>query len=389
MKILILTSKFGMGHYSAAKSIEQKLCKNFSFDEIKLVDIFEHTYKEFCEVIYKSYSLLINKGASLYNLAYKKATKNTGENHTIALIRKNLYEHVSRLLQKERADLIISTYSVSSMLISEYKQKTKSDLPLITVITDINPHDTWVNPLTDWYLVADASTKEYLQAIGISPSKIRISGMPLGEDFEKKIGKSGFDRANHKMSNRMREENSATAVGTNPKKHLLIMGGGLGLIPKDLDFYQRINSIDSLHTTVVTGKNERLYRKLRNRFDNIEVLGFCHDICERMSRADILLTKSGGITTFEAICTQTPMVIFKPFLEQEIPNADFIKKENIGIVLQCGLENPRRAIRAIEELLADEDWRGQMKKNMKALSKRWDTDVIFDLIELQSISESA
>lgn len=383
MKILILTSKFGMGHYSAAKSVEQKLCKNLSSDEIKLVDIFEHTYKEFCEVIYKSYSLLINKGASLYNLAYKKATKNTGENHTIALIRKNLYEHTSRLLQEERADLVISTYSVSSMLISEYKQKTKSDLPLITVITDINPHDTWVNPLTDWYLVADSSTKKYLQAIGISPSEIRISGMPVGEDFEKKIQKCGH------AFNRTESSIAPTAPRKNSVKHLLIMGGGLGLIPKDLDFYHRINQIQGLQTTVVSGKNERLYRRLKNRFKNIEVVGYCHDICERMSRADILLTKSGGITSFEAICTQTPMVIFKPFLEQEIPNADFIKKENIGIVLQCGLENPKRAIKAIEELLADEDWRCQMKKNMKALSKRWDTDVIFDLIQWQNMSESA
>lgn len=392
MKILILTGKFGMGHYSAAKAIEKKLQKNCRLAQIQVVDIFEHTYKELCQLLYKSYHLILNKGAALYNVAYKKATKNSTENQTIAIIYKHLYQKISMLLLKEVPDVVISTYSVSSMLVSEFKQKTQDKLQLLTVITDINPHDTWVNPKTDAYLVADQRSKNRLYQMGVRSTPIAIAGMPLGEEFERILtekeqfpnvamnGTSLSEQAGIAPS-RDNSHDKNTIRQTKESKRLLIMGGGLGLIPKELSFYERINRIEGLETVVITGRNEALYKKLAHRFDRIEVLGYCNTICEQMRKADLLLTKSGGISTFEAICTKTPMLIFKPFLEQEVANADFVQKENMGLILSKGLERCEEEIETIEHLIHDEALLQTMQENMHRVCKQWQTEAIVHMIQ--------
>ena len=43
MKVLILTGKFGMGHYSASYSIEEQLKSTIENSDVTIVDIFDYT----------------------------------------------------------------------------------------------------------------------------------------------------------------------------------------------------------------------------------------------------------------------------------------------------------------------------------------------------------
>lgn len=47
MKILILTAKFGMGHYSASHSIEQQIQQKFPNASISIVDFLNIQLPEF------------------------------------------------------------------------------------------------------------------------------------------------------------------------------------------------------------------------------------------------------------------------------------------------------------------------------------------------------
>ena len=66
---------------------------------------------------------------------------------------------------------------------------------------------------------------------------------------------------------------------------------------------------------------------------SFEVIGFTQKVAQYMARADLLLTKAGGITTFEAIHTGTPMCLLRPFLMQEEANAAYIEQQGFGKVL--------------------------------------------------------
>ena len=92
------------------------------------------------------------------------------------------------------------------------------------------------------------------------------------------------------------------------------MGGGLGLIPRAEELLSALDAASDLHVTVITGQNESLRRELTKSYPSFEVIGFTQKVAQYMARADLLLTKAGGITTFEAIHTGTPMCLLRPFL---------------------------------------------------------------------------
>lgn len=71
MKILILTAKFGMGHYSASHSIEQQIQQKFPNASISIVDFFEYSAPRVSNILYKSFNLLINRASTCYNFFYR------------------------------------------------------------------------------------------------------------------------------------------------------------------------------------------------------------------------------------------------------------------------------------------------------------------------------
>lgn len=58
MKILILTGKFGMGHYQAAQAIKEEL-ENNPKDDIEIIDWIEYLTPGCAKYIYAGYSSLI------------------------------------------------------------------------------------------------------------------------------------------------------------------------------------------------------------------------------------------------------------------------------------------------------------------------------------------
>lgn len=83
---------------------------------------------------------------------------------------------------------------------------------------------------------------------------------------------------------------------------------------------------------------------------------------------DLLVTKAGGITIFEAINASTPLYILRPFLAQEIGNAEYIEQNNIGQVMWTKYSD---ASSDILSLLNNPSLLRTMKKNMDEIRRSW------------------
>ncbi len=358
-KLLILTCRFGMGHYSAAASLAEDILTQNAKADVMICDIYEKAFPRACPAIYEAYSLLAGKGWAIYNLAYQKTTaaRQSGNNSGHSQLRRLLLKALSNVIEEFQPDIIISTYSLCSMLTSCYKAGSKSSIPLITYITDITSHNVWINDYTDYYFVADKTTRQSLIGQGVAARKIVVSGIPVRMEFKNPAA---------------RDYTAAAA-----KRELLIMGGGLGILPENRDFYLRLNEEPGLHTTIITGKNRRLYKKLAGKYDNITVLGYTDEVYRYMSQAHLLLSKPGGITLFEAIYAGLPIASFTPLLKQEIANGAFIRDKGLGILLD---KNPAKAATALIELLKDKKALENMQKNMERLKAGIQTDDLFSLL---------
>ena len=337
MNILILTGKFGYGHISTANSIKEKLEKENPEYNIKIVDFLDYMFPYLSRIIYKGFNILVNKFSRVYNLLNLIASKNTN-----VPLKKVIVKKIDDLFFCNNIDLVISVLPICSQYISAYKKMTNSNISLYTFITDIYVHNEWIAENTDKYFVPAIETKKELLDKNINEDKITISGIPVKKSFDK-------------------EEK-------NPNKtKILIMGGGLGLIPNIDKFLSKLNNQD-IELIVITGKNKKLFNKLNNKYKNVKVLGFTKEVEKYMNDASIIITKAGGITLFESINSLTPMFIIKPFLMQEVGNANYVENNGIGEVIWNNKDN---IYNKIINLVNDKDKLTEMQKNMKKLKNEF------------------
>lgn len=355
MNILILTGRFGMGHFSVAQTIATDIKHHFPNADITVQDFFEYSIPKHYSTLYNSYSLLVNKASLFYNLYYKATEKS--EKETKVPFSTFFLKEFRELLHTSKPDVVISTLPFCSQLISTYKEQTGSKLPLITCITDISTHKEWINDHTDFYLVASNSVKQSLVEKGVDAQTVYVTGIPVKEQFK------------HMVSS-----------PSNQQKHLLIMGGGLGMIPKDKAFYKELNSLPHVKTTVLVGNNTALYEKLHRQYENVEVVGYTNQVYRYMEQADLIVSKPGGITVFECIFSQLPILVFAPFLEQEMKNATFLEKWGIGKVIW---NKPKSLIPEITSLLYNDSALAEIRSNMKLMKENLEDNtvehILFDL----------
>jgi len=347
MKVLILTGKFGMGHVAAAEAVADRLRARDPGMQVEIIDLMECLYPRIYKDIYLSYNTMVNRMPRIYNsmicLDTQLSRLSWRDKMTSA-------EIVGRLVNRYEPDVIVSTWLFGSKYVGAYKKKSGSSIPFVTCVTDIVAFDEWIDETTDAYLVGSENTRNELVAKGVDPDIIHVGGIPV---------RSGFG------------EHCRAAVTTG--KEVLIMGGGLGFIPCADDILDAVSVMPGVHATVITGRNKKLYGELKNRYAGIDVLGYTTDVPKYMGTADVIITKPGGITTFEAIQSELPLFIVNPYFEQEKANAAFIEAEGLGKVIWgrgqgCGGE--------LESFLSDAGGRRRIQQNMRGLKEKMHAEEI-------------
>ena len=81
-----------------------------------------------------------------------------------------------------------------------------------------------------------------------------------------------------------------------------------------------------------------------------------------MQRADVLISKPGGLTTFEAIHAEVPLLSFAPYLQQEKTNATYIATQKMGCILPKKTED---ILTAVEEVAQNGELLQSYRLNMR------------------------
>ena len=333
MNVLILTGKFGMGHWSASQALQQQLEREGH--QVHTVDFFDYAMPELAPTLYRMFGWLVKYGGGLYNL-FHRLTRNVEGDMPLAGA---WVEYLEELLFETGADVVVSTHPVCSSVVARYKREG-GVMPLVTCITDVTSHSEWIHPGTDCYLVASHQVRQGLVDKGVEAERILVSGIPVGQQF----------------------------TGGSPnrgQRELLIMGGGLGLMPRRDRFYEQLNALPGVHVTILTGHNEKLYQRLHGKYENIEVVGFTTQVDLYMARAHLMLSKPGGITVFEAIASRLPMLVWAPFLDQERENARFLLEAGMARLAD---KEEEACLWAIESTLYDEAGLASMRRAMEKAS---------------------
>ena len=330
-KILITYATAGIGHKKAACAIKKAYDEMGRRDtEVTVIDALDYTPDFFKWSYLQLYLLAVNKLSTLWGISYY-LTDNKVLNVVIAQLRRvNNWlnsRRFERYLIDTKPDVIISTHFFASEVIADLKARALIGSSLITVVTDYRLHAWWVVKPTDTYVVGCEDTRQDLLGWGVDDKRIHVIGIPAEPVFSKPVVKN----------------EARACLGLRQDIFtVLVIGGGFGVGPIE-DIVKTVTSLKrELQVVVICGHNEDLCHKIeaiRNVSPvPVKVLGFVDNVHEYMAAADILISKSGGITVTESLARELPMIIISPIPGQETGNASVLTKNRAAIQLKSVAE---------------------------------------------------
>ena len=316
-RILLLSESFGAGHTRAAYALSSSLRRLSPDVQTRVLEMGSFLNPKMAPLIVSAYRRTVTNQPKLMGYVYRHQ-KSFNRLTTLALHRL-FYTHARNIVRKLRPDAIVCTHFLPSAVVSRLKRVDPSlNMPLCTVITDYDAHDSWISPEVDRYLVSTADVKARLCAKGIPASKVHVTGIPVDPKFWEHPGKDDIRKQ----------------FGLRDMPTVLVMGGGWGMMDDKKAGAFLTEWRDQAQIIYVLGQNERLLNQMRAdpRYNhpNIVLIGYTDEIDRLMEVSDLLVTKPGGMTCSEGLAKGIPMLFYQPLPGQEEENSRYFTSAGLG-----------------------------------------------------------
>lgn len=316
--ILILSEVFGSGHTKTAEALAQSISLLEPSIHTQIVETGSLLHPTATSLFLRSYKKIITDYPYLWKIIYQ-SKKNQPVPYLLQLIIYHLFHrNMDQILKQSKPDLVICTHPFSSSSLSRIK-KMGHPVRLCTVITDFHVHRVWVQPEVDLYIVSGEEVHRQLIAMGIMQERIAVTGIPIRMNFWTKNSK----------------QEARKKLKLNNLPTVMVMGGGLGLGGmKDLAF-SLLKWKDSIQLLICTGSNDSLRLSLLHnkhfQHSHIIIMGFVDMIDELFDATDLIITKPGGITCFEALTKGVPLFLYQPIPGHEEHNCSHLVNSELAI----------------------------------------------------------
>jgi len=325
-KVLILSASSGAGHMRAAQAVEKAFLELKAADDIRNIDILEYTNPLFHKLYSKAYIDVVNNTPEIFGWLYEHYDKPWKNEHRRLAFDKLNTRPFTKMLKEYQPDIAVCTHFLPAEIISWLKGKNRTDTRQAIVVTDFDLHAFWLCHYFEHYFVAIDETRAHLVALGIPSNKITVSGIPIDPVFSKPQDKK-YLRKLYKL-----EEDIPT---------ILVSAGGFGVGPVEKIIQSLLKMKNKAQIIVICGRNEELKNKVDQlvkktstgqtvRFQSV---GYTDQMDAFMSVSDLILGKTGGLTTSEALAKGLAFIIVDPIPGQEQRNADHLLEE--GVAIKC------------------------------------------------------
>lgn len=335
-RICLFFSDTGGGHRSACEAIEAALRESMNSlsssvgkPELLVENIVEKSHpvnRYFVE--FYNYLLRHNQAGMKYYYWFIENTKPNNSELGYRLAKPYLIS----LLNEINADVIVSVHPMSNHYLARAIQDTgrAGKTKLITVVTDPNGDfwSGWACHDADLTIVPNDLGKATLVKLGIDQHKIKVLGMPVHPEFSKPVS--------------FTPEEFRTRMGLSPDLPTLCLNSGWAGGGNILSVYEALNYVDRrIQVIFLCGQNQELYTRATEMAANSKhptaVLPFHDRMSDLMTACDLMVTKAGGLTTFEAVARKLPLaidMITKP-MPQELGTANLLCQEGLAHAIKA------------------------------------------------------
>ncbi len=329
-KILIVSSDTGGGHRSAAQSIAEGL-QNFWHGEsavIRIVKAVEESH-HITEKLVKLYNWVLRNKQHWMKYLYWAINKIRPERREF--FHRRCIGYFRTQFDKWCPHVVVSVHPLTQHIVAKILKELNliDQVPLVTVVTDpcYGFWKGWACDDVSLYLVANDEAKRQLLDYGVSTDKIKVSGIPVDPKFRE------IDEVD--------AQEARKAYGLDPDKFTVFLNAGWiggGNIPQI--FRELVRGELNVQAIFLAGKNEQLRVEAEQiakhaRFP-VKVIGYSDEIEKVMQLANVMISKLGGLTTFEAMACGLPVIAdatTEP-MPQEAGTVRLISERGAGILLE-------------------------------------------------------
>jgi len=360
MKTLIVYAKAGAGHRRAAEAVFAAFKRRGQEKDVMLFDCLDYTSPGFKRFYPHVYMFLVRFFSFIWAAIYYLLDNRLVYSLIRPLRRLTNYLTSKRFVQflkKENPKVVISTQFFASEVVAALKRKKEINSTLISVVTDFGAHTFWESQDVDIFVAGSEDTKKDLLLRNIPEKKIKVLGIPIEPPSRE------FDQRQLRKEAGLRQDSFI----------VLIVGGGFGVGPiKELVF--SLEKLDDkirnkVQLIVVCSRNKTLYAEMKNICSDLKidakVFGFVPDLYKMMLISKVIISKSGGLTTSEALACGLPMIIIAPIPGQESKNCDLLVKKCAGI----RINRASQAKEVIEELIKMPEKLERMRSQALSLAR--------------------
>jgi UDP-N-acetylglucosamine:LPS N-acetylglucosamine transferase len=329
-KILIISSDTGGGHRSAAAAIVAGVQKFFDGESyaVRVVRAVEESH-HLAEKLVRLYNWILRNRQHWMKYYYWFINRLRPD--TREFFHKRCVGYVKELFERWCPHIVVSVHPLTQHIFGRVLRELglADRVPLVSVVTDpcYGFWKGWACDAVTLYLVASDDARRQLIDYGVSPERIKISGMPVHPKF----AYPGEEAA----------QAARRALGLDAEKFTVFVNAGWvggGNIPQI--FRELVRGELDVQAIFLAGKNEdlRLVAEtiaLDAPFP-IKVIGYSDEIEKLMSAANVMISKLGGLTTFEALACRVPIIadmITEP-MPQEAGTANMIAQRGAGVMLR-------------------------------------------------------
>jgi UDP-N-acetylglucosamine:LPS N-acetylglucosamine transferase len=331
-KILIITSETGGGHASAASAIADGL-KRFAAPEclVNIVRGLEESHL-LGEKLAELYNYLLRHHQHLMKYYYW-AIEHFRPNES-TLFYRMISRYGRQVFEKYCPQVVVSVHPMTQHFLGRMLREfgLLDRIPLVTVVTDpcYGFWRGWACEEVSLYLVASEEARRQLIDYGVSDDKIKICGIPIHPKFQ-------FQTEEDKLATR-------AELGLDPEKFTVFINAGWvggGNIPRIFEeMVERGEQIENTQAIFLAGRNHELRDRAiaiaRRAPFPTKVIGYTTVMEKLMNAADVMVSKLGGLTTFEALASRLPIIAdtTTPPMPQESQTAHLISRHNAGVLLK-------------------------------------------------------
>ncbi len=345
-KILIISSDTGGGHRSAAAAIVAGVQKFFDGESyaVRVVRAVEESH-HLADKLVRLYNWILRNRQHWMKYYYWFINRLRPD--TREFFHKRCVGYVTELFERWCPHIVVSVHPLTQHIFGRVlKELNLTDrVPLVSVVTDpcYGFWRGWACDAVTLYLVASEDARRQLIDYGVAPERIKVSGMPVHPKF----AYPGEEAA----------QAARRALGLDPEKFTVFVNAGWvggGNIPQI--FRELARGELDVQAIFLAGKNEDLRAvaetiALDAPFP-IKVIGYSDEIEKLMSAANVMISKLGGLTTFEALACRVPIIadmITEP-MPQEAGTANMIVQRGAGVMLK----HPSDIVPVVRRMVEDE-----------------------------------